>query len=161
MVVGSVAAGYHGMARSTQDIDIVVELEGHDLPRVVTILQAADFYVAEVAAKDAVKRGGSFNIVDNQTMWKVDLTVRRKRPFSEKEFERRVRGRALDAEAWLATPEDVILSKLEWSRKGNSERQIRDAAGVVAVQGTKLDVSYIDHWSGELGIADLWARVRP
>jgi hypothetical protein len=62
--------------------------------------------------------------------------------------------------AALATPEDSILSKLEWSRKaGESAQQIVDAAGVVQMSGALLDVGYIERWASELGVLDLWKRV--
>lgn len=59
-----------------------------------------------------------------------------------------------------ATPEDTTLSKLEWARKGGSDRQLDDAAGIVAVQGSALDVAYIERWSAMLRVLDLWQRVR-
>ncbi|HXV59319.1 MAG TPA: hypothetical protein VEK15_01395 [Vicinamibacteria bacterium] len=59
----------------------------------------------------------------------------------------------------LATPEDTVLSKLEWTRKtGESERQLHDAAGVVDVH-PDLDRAYIERWAKELGVMDLWERV--
>jgi len=60
----------------------------------------------------------------------------------------------------MATPEDVILSKLEWSKLASSERQWADALQVAKTQGKRLDLAYIDKWSVELGVADLWKRIR-
>jgi hypothetical protein len=161
MVVGSVASAFHGMARSTQDLDVVVELRKADLDRVVGAFQNADFYVAEDAAASAVRIGGMFNVVDNHTSWKVDLVVRKSRPFSQSEFSRRVRGRVLDVEAWVASAEDTVLAKLEWSARGESERQLRDVAGIVTMQGDALDTEYIAHWANELGVTEQWKAVRP
>ena len=161
MVVGSVAAAYHGMARSTQDLDMVVELGRPEVDGVVAAFQAADFYVAEAAAASAVRTGGMFNVVDNRTSWKVDLVIRKNRPFSESEFARRIRGRVLDVDAWIASAEDMILAKLEWGRRGESERQRRDAAGIVAMQGGDLELAYIEHWADELGVTAEWATIRP
>jgi hypothetical protein len=160
MVVGSVAAAYHGMARSTQDLDLVVALGRPELQAVVRGFQHADFYVAEAAAASAVRSGGMFNVVDNQTSWKVDLVVKKNRPFSQKEFGRRVRGRILELDAWIASAEDTVLAKLEWAQRGQSERQLRDVAGIVAVQGEGLDVAYIEHWAKELGVTQEWTTVR-
>jgi hypothetical protein len=60
----------------------------------------------------------------------------------------------------LATAEDVVLGKLEWYRLGNeiSERQWRDAIGVLQVQKGTLDREYLEHWARELGLGDLLAR---
>ena len=35
-----------------------------------------------------------------------------------------------------------------------SERQIRDAQGIIAVQSARLDVQYIEKWAKEMGIED-------
>jgi hypothetical protein len=59
-------------------------------------------------------------------------------------------GVALDA----ATPEDLLLAKLEWAKLGESERQIRDAAGIIEIQGEKLDVDYVERWAAALDIED-------
>lgn len=60
----------------------------------------------------------------------------------------------------LATPEDSILSKLEWARKsGGSEKQLSDAAGVLEVSGEGLDRAYIEKWFREVGVFDLWESV--
>lgn len=57
------------------------------------------------------------------------------------------------------SPEDAVLSKLEWARMGgDSERQIRDAAGIVEVT-TSLDREYLRFWARELGVLDLWERI--
>jgi hypothetical protein len=54
----------------------------------------------------------------------------------------------------MVTPEDAILSKLEWAtRRADSERQIRDAASIVELNPT-LDRQYVTHWSEQLGVSD-------
>jgi hypothetical protein len=53
----------------------------------------------------------------------------------------------------VVTAEDIILAKLEWDRITPSERQVRDALNVAVVQGTRLDVTYLRRWAGELGVA--------
>ena len=57
---------------------------------------------------------------------------------------------------FVATAEDTILSKLLWSRESESERQVRDAAGVVSAVGDSLDREYVARWAEKLGVADLW-----
>ena len=59
----------------------------------------------------------------------------------------------------IATPEDTVLSKLEWAKRGGgSEKQIADAASVVMVC-RDLDRDYVERWARELGVLDLWQRV--
>jgi hypothetical protein len=79
------------------------------------------------------------------TAWKADLIVRKARPFSVEELSRRARAEIAGAQAFVASAEDTILSKLEWAaRGGGSELQLRDARGIVQVRGEKLDLAYLD-----------------
>ena len=59
----------------------------------------------------------------------------------------------------VASAEDVLLTKLEWSLASGSSRQIDDACGIVAVQGERLDLEYLRLWSAELGVTELLERV--
>ncbi|MFT4979559.1 MAG: hypothetical protein ACI8S6_005470 [Myxococcota bacterium] len=64
------------------------------------------------------------NIIDMETGWKVDLTVCKRRPSSKTEFDRRRSEAVLGVALMVCSPEDSILSKLEWAKKsGGSERQ--------------------------------------
>ena len=67
-------------------------------------------------------------------------------------FERRMHTTLFGSEVWLASPEDVILHKLYWNKITPSERQLGDAAGIVAVQGEHLDRTYLLRWSDSLGV---------
>ena len=64
----------------------------------------------------------------------------------------------LDVPVFVASPEDTIVAKVEWSQQsGGSERQRRDVAGIVATMGEQLDRAYIDRWIRELGLEEEWA----
>jgi hypothetical protein len=67
----------------------------------------------------------------------------------------------LEVDAWIASAEDTIVAKLEWSMRGASERQLRDVAGIIAMQGAGLDMEYIERWARELGVIEQWAAVHP
>jgi hypothetical protein len=159
MLVGSVAASYHGHPRSTFDIDLVVEAGEETLCRFARSL-GEGYYVDEESIREAVRNRAAFNIIDETSGFKADLIVRKERPFSRTEFGRRVRVRIMDRAVEMATAEDVILSKLEWSRLGASERQFADALQVARTQGDGLDLAYLEKWSKELGVADLWNQIK-
>jgi hypothetical protein len=160
MITGSVAASYHGRPRATHDTDIVIDPSPEQLNAFVRQLAGQEFYVDDAAAQEALKHRRPFNVIEMTHASKVDLIVRRDRPFSFEEFRRRVTvdrgdGRLVS----MVTAEDAVLSKLEWARRaGDSERQLADAAGIVAVT-PQIDRSYIEHWAAELNVSDLWARV--
>lgn len=165
MFVGSVASTLYGPPRSTQDIDLVVALAPKDVHRLVAAFPEDDYYVSPEAVRDAVLRRYAFNIIDLESGWKADFMVLKERPFSRGEFERRQRADVFGVAAWVATPEDTILAKLEWSQlAGGSSRQREDVLGVLEMQWERLDVAYLERWAIELGIAsvlgEVMARVR-
>lgn len=159
MVAGSVASSVWGEVRSTQDVDLVVVATRGSLVRLCRALPEDRWYADVDMAIDAALRQSMFNVVDLETGWKVDIILRKGRAFSHAEFGRRTRAVVDGQEVWVATAEDVLLAKLEWARRTGSERQLRDAAGIVAVQGEALDRAWIERWAKELGVEAELARV--
>jgi hypothetical protein len=157
MVTGSIAASYHGRPRSTHDADVVIDPTPEQLDRFVRDIAADDFYVDAAGARSALVERREFNTIEMHAACKIDLIILKDRPFSREEFDRRQRV-DLDFERGVAivTPEDAILSKLEWARRsGDSERQLRDAAGVLELN-PGIDRPYIERWAVVLGVKDLW-----
>ena len=108
------------------------------------------------AASDAVRRGTQFNVIDMKTGWKADLILRKRRPFSVVEFDRRTERVVFGVTVYIASAEDVVLTKLEWAKKsGGSERQLRDVRGVLAAPGQQLDRAYLERWAPELGVEEM------
>jgi hypothetical protein len=160
MVTGSFASSYHGRPRLTHDADVVIDPTPAQLDVLVTILLEEGQYVDGPHARDALRRRLQFNVVDPISGFKIDLIVRKDRPFSREELRRR---RTVELSpgvpAALASPEDTILSKLEWAKKsGRSERQMDDAAGVLAVNPA-IDRTYVERWAAELDVLDLWQEI--
>jgi len=162
-VGGSVASSALGVPRSTLDVDLACELRLRHVASFATQL-IDTYYVDQDMIRDAIQRQSCCNLIHLATMLKVDLFIRRDRPFEDSAFERTVR-RPLDPapgarEFDLTTAEDIVLHKLEWFRAGGevSERQWRDAVGVLAIQRDEIDRTYLQRWAIELGISDLLAR---
>jgi hypothetical protein len=160
MVSGSVASSYHGRPRLTHDADIIIDPTPGQLDAIVRALETAGFYVDGERARDALRRRFQFNAIDTRSAFKLDLIVRKDRPFSREEFGRRQAAElAPGVRVALSSPEDTILAKLEWAKKaGRSEKQIDDAAGVLAVN-PGIDRAYVERWAGELGVLDLWREI--
>ena len=66
----------------------------------------------------------------------------------------------VDETAWFASAEDVILKRLVFFREGGSEKQLRDIAGVLLIQGTRIDQAYLDEWAAQLGVVEELQSVR-
>jgi len=160
MVVGSFASTFHGEPRTTQDLDLVIDPTGQQLEQLLAALHPDRFYVDSEVARDALRRRTMFNIIEMSTAWKLDLVIRKARPFSVEEMRRREAVTILDVAVKIATAEDTIISKLEWSKASSSERQLEDVAGILRVRAENLDLSYIRHWVDELGLDAQWQRAR-
>jgi hypothetical protein len=160
MVVGSWASSFHGEPRTTMDVDLVVDPSAESLRRFVDSLPPDRYYADDNAALEAFRRRASFNVVDRETGWKVDLMVRRDRAFSRVEFDRRLPVPELGPNVAVATAEDTIIAKLEWAREGESERQLRDVSRILAVSGDDLDLEYLNNWIKRLDLDQVWSTAR-
>jgi len=93
-------------------------------------------------------------------MLKVDVFVLGNEDFSIAEMSRRQAVPLRGSAVWFSSPEDIVLEKLDWFRKGEgvSERQWRDVLGVLAVQGARLDLLYLRQWAARRDLSDLLER---
>lgn len=160
MVTGSVASSFHGEPRTTRDIDIVVDPTPQALDLFVRSLPADAFYVDLGAARAALAERGQFNVIESASGWKADLLIRKDRPFSIEEFARRQPVHLLGTSTFIASPEDLVIAKLEWAKAAESERQLRDVAAILAVSGDRFDYPYIERWVSALGLRDGWSSIR-
>jgi hypothetical protein len=160
MVVGSFASSLHGVPRTTQDLDIVIDPNEFALRTLVQSLPELEYYVDLNAALDALRRRTLFNVIDMETGWKVDLVIRKARSFSVEELKRRTAVALLGADTFVSTPEDTIIAKLEWAKVGCSEMQLRDAAGIIEVRGSGLDTEYVEHWTAALNLQEQWLKAQ-
>jgi hypothetical protein len=133
-LTGSMASNYWGVPRTTHDLDFVIQLPASAVAKIVSAF-APDFYIEEAAVRAALK---------------VDFWLPKPEPFDREMLRRRVHVTLFGEPAWIATAEDVILHKLVWNRISPSDRQLGDAAGVMAVQAGALDKNYLKQWAREL-----------
>jgi len=159
MVGGSFASSVYGFARSTQDADLIVKFGPEQIERFIEGL-CQEFYIDRALIEQALERETSFNIIHLESMFKVDLFILRSRPFSQEEFSRRVRDQLYSDssfESYWQSPEDTVLSKLEWYRAGGeiSENQWRDVIGILKNRREQLDLAYLNQWARELHVEDL------
>jgi hypothetical protein len=163
-VGGSVASSAHGMYRASADIDFVIDPTNDQLDALAQALEP-EFYVSRLAISQALSHRGTFNAIHDETSFKIDFFIKGTAPYDAEELRRSVRqvvGGEAGQEVLLKSPEDTILRKLEWFRRGGevSERQWRDVLSVLVASRGQLDETYLEHWSRELRIADLLDRAR-
>jgi hypothetical protein len=159
MLSGSAALAVYSTPRMTRDLDIVVQLESDDVEPFVRLF-AGDFYCDGDAVRRSVVSRSMVNLIELERVVKVDIIVRKDTPYRRTEFERR-RLTAIDGQqVWVVSAEDLLLSKLEWAKDGQSSVQLRDVRELVA-SSPNLDWPYIERWARELSVASLLVEIRP
>ena len=153
MLTGSMVSNYWGIPRTTHDLDFVLQLPPSDVSKMISAFRN-DFFVDEAAIHAAYRPPFQFNAIDTRSALKVDFWLLKAESFEREMFARRIRTTVFGEAAWIATAEDVILHKLYWNQLTPSQRQLGDAAGVVALQKENLDIKYLRRWAGELKVSD-------
>ena len=158
MLTGSFASSVYGMHRGSGDIDLIIASDETGVRRLFDHLPQLDFYSDLGHALDACRHRSMFNVVDHVTGLKIDFIFLVSRLFSQEEFGRRKKASVWEFPLYIATPEDVVIEKLEWEKLGNSSRQIEDAAGILKVRAAEIDLPYIEKWVAELGLSTQWSQ---
>ncbi|MBN2409868.1 MAG: hypothetical protein JXE07_09035 [Candidatus Aminicenantes bacterium] len=157
---GSMASSAMGLPRTTLDVDIIADVQAFQAGRLADALQGS-FYIDQDQIAAAIRRRSSFNIIHSETSLKVDIFIPKEREYDRTAMDRRRReslsGEEDTISCYLASPEDIILSKLEWYKSGGlvSGRQWQDVQGVMKVQGRELDQTYLRKWALKLSISEL------
>jgi hypothetical protein len=144
----------------TNDIDVVVDIAASQIEAFCAEFPSAEFYVSRPAVESAVSKRFQFNIIHPTSGSKIDCIVAGSDPFVAGELQR---GRLVKTVSGdivrFASPEDVIIKKLEYFRLGESEKHLRDIAGIWQGQRESLDREYIRSWSEKKGLLDVWDAV--
>ena len=135
------------------------QLQPADVRAIVSAFEA-DHVVQESMVQSALQRPPrQFNVIDPRSALKIDFWLLTDDPFEQAMFARRLEREVLGITAWIATPEDVILHKLYWDRLTPSERQLGDAAGIVAIREQSLDVDYLREHAKQLAVSETLERL--
>jgi hypothetical protein len=153
MLSGSMSSSFHGQPRATNDADIVIDPTKEQLLNFVSSF-GDKYYVNQDAALQALENNSMFNIIDIQAGWKADLIIRKKTDYGAHEFSRKKNANVMGINLSIVSPEDSILSKLQWSKASQSQSQLNDAAGVLTVQWDRLDFDYLHKWAKILNVED-------
>jgi len=158
MVTGSIAANFYTVPRMTRDIDIVVELSQRDVDRFIKTFEK-DFYLEPETVRKAVSRKAMFNAIHNECVVKIDFVVRKDSNYRRIEFSRRRQVVVDDHGLYVVSPEDLILSKLEWAKETESQVQLADVRNLLQ-SVKKLNRHYLGRWAKQLGIESLYQRAK-
>ena len=161
---GSISSSIHGIPRTTMDIDMIADIKQEHIEALYLSLEPG-YYIDKGMIREAIRHRSSFNIIHFDSMMKIDIFVLKEREFDREAFKRKRIGvqdiEGSRFEYFISSPEDIILSKLEWFKMGGevSERQWRDIIGVLKVQENNLDMEYLQKWIDRLHLSGLWKRL--
>ncbi len=157
-VTGAVAAIAYGEPRLTNDIDIVADIDEDQIPGLKGCYPADEFYFDEESARQAVRTRSQFTIIHPGSGLKIDVMITQGDEFDQSRFRRARRLKPVeDIEVDFASPEDVVIKKLDFYRQGGSDKHLRDIAGILKISADVIDFAYIDAWARKLGLAEIWA----
>jgi hypothetical protein len=135
----------------TRDIDLVIALEAAEAERLIGAL-GVEYHADAGAIAAAIRGARPWNIIHLPSVVKIDLIPRKDTAYRRAEFERRRKVELAGVPLWIVSVEDLILSKLEWSRESRSEQQRRDVGLLLEAP---LDRGYLDMWAVRLGLDGL------
>ena len=163
MVSGSVAVIIYGEPRLTHDVDLIVVLGQHHIPRLPEAFPPAEFYCppAEVIAVEAAReQRGHFNIIHHETGFKADVYLSGRDPLHAWGL---ARARRLEVEGQplvVAPPEYVIIRKLEYYREGGSEKHLRDIRSMLNMSSQTIQIAELERQIAARGLQDAWRQLQ-
>ena len=159
MIVGSLASNFHGIPRSTRDADFVVEL-GHDGLKRLSAALPPGLTEGVQGAFEAVTGTSRYLIEMAGSPFVCELFVRSDDAHDRERFKRRERVAVLSRVAFVASAEDMIVTKLRWAQEAHRAKDREDVRNMLAVRAADLDWSYLRHWALKHGTATLLDEIR-
>src|SRR5688500_539007 len=159
-VTGSMASMYYGEMRTTNDVDIVADLQSGQVKGFIARFDPDHFYVSEDAVLWAIQNREQFNILHAESGLKADVIIPKDGPHDRLQLSRaRAVNAAPGVEARFAAPEDAILKKLWFCQMGGSEKHLRDITSMFKISGQRLDMAYLDEWAVRTNVSAEWRMV--
>lgn len=159
-ITGSVAAMAYGEPRFTNDVDLVVDLEERHADAFCAAFPPPDFYVSRAAVLGAIRNRHQFNLIHVTGGVKADVILPHATEFDRSRWARRRRMPLGTVEQpMLASPEDVILKKMEYFAEGGSEKHLRDITGILKLSSQSVDRAYIEQWAAKLSVLNVWQLI--
>jgi hypothetical protein len=154
MAVGSFSSNVYGMVRSTKDADFVLEL-GDVVPSRLVAGMGSDFILDPQMSFETVTNTTRYRIFHKESVFMIELFLLSDDAHDQERFRRRRMGDVGGKKVYVPTAEDVVITKLRWSRQGMRSKDIDDVRGVLKVQKGALDLEYIRKWADVHGTREL------
>ncbi len=160
VIVGSCASMIYGEVRFTRDVDVLADVRQVHVGRLLAAFPAPEHYLSQLAIEDALRRKSQFNIIYNQWGIKIDVMIPDPRAGGLDQLSRGISiTRASGRTIRFSAPEDVIVKKLEYYQLGESEKHLRDIAGMLQLSRRPIDREFIAQQAAKIGAAETWELV--
>lgn len=148
MIVGGFATSYYNLYRFTADIDINVQMYPFDIEKIVKYFP--DWLPMLESYKQNAEKGIVFNLTDFDSGVKYDFMLYQDSDYNWAAFERRKKVAFSGITCFIASPEDLIISKLIWYNLSKSGKQKEDIEFLLELDG--LNKQYLENWAFNLQI---------
>jgi hypothetical protein len=161
LVTGAIASIAYGEPRFTNDIDFVVDMDSTHIDAFKSCFPENEFYLDVDSMKKAIECSHQFNIIHPVSGLKIDVIISKRDDFDQSRFARIRKLNVSETKlADFASPEDVIIKKLEYFKEGHSEKHLRDIASMLKISSELIDRDYISSWAKKLSVSDLWEEIQ-
>jgi len=161
LVTGAIASIAYGEPRFTNDIDVVVDISLIHIDAFKSYFPENEFYLDVDSMRAAINRRGQFNIIHPISGLKVDVIISKRDDFDLTRFARIKELNVSETKsANFASPEDVIIKKLEYFKQGRSEKHLRDIASMLKISSELIDRAYISSWAKRFSVSKIWEEVQ-
>jgi predicted nucleotidyltransferase len=148
MIVGGFAVSYHNRARTTNDIDLVLQIYPAHVKSILK--HFPDWKGFETSFMDSVKHGMLFNITDFETGIRYDFMAYQDSDYNWTAFQRRKLVDFWGVKCFVCSKEDLVILKLQWYNISKSDKQLEDLKFLLLDES--LDIDYIKSWSSKLNL---------
>jgi len=159
MLVGSLATNVYCVPRSTEDGDIVVQSSLAQLARQISQRHAGVHFDPQLAF-ESVTATKKIVLRTEGHGFEVELFELGADEHDQLRFSRRIQVETMDRSVWIASLEDMIVTKLRWSQHVGREKDISDARNLIGVQTDNIDWPYVEQWCDRHGTREILDRLR-
>lgn len=157
MITGAYAVSYYGMPRATHDVDVVIAITAEDVEKICKGLKK-NYELDREMIENAVLFRTHFSIIHLKSDLKADLWVLKDNAVENAKFKRKQKVSLFGVSTYMISPEDIIITKLDWYKRSKNSKHMDDVIGIIKVQSNKLDLTYMRGLFGKLGIEKYWKQ---
>ena len=166
LIGGAVAVWGWGEARTTRDFDVVVDLPLEQMAGLSDSLRAREMLVPVEVMLDLYMSPADLpiNAIHMPTGYKLEIfLLRPDDPLRAIALQRRLLvdfGQSI-GEAYVHSPEDLILYKLQYYSLSSQTKHIRDIGSIIAMVGEdSLEHDYLTQWIDRLELNEIWKEIQ-